>query len=142
MAAIKQHISKGQLVALLFSQVGLAASQTNVQLKLVEAGANVLANDEYVMPWDGEVVGISWTLSAAGSAGNLSIGVSRNGTEDADTTQAVTTAQRGSKPIGRGKMPFVTGDQIGVEITTDGSWNGTASDLAVVVWALVYLEKV
>jgi len=140
---IEGIISKGQLLALTFVQDNVAASQTDVQLNVCEvASAATLAIDETVMPWAGEVVGISYTLSAAGSAGALSVGASVNGTEDADTTIAITTAQRGSLKVPRGKARFVAGDRIGAEITTDGSWNGTSSDLAVTVFVLVQMEGI
>lgn len=135
--------AKGQLVALTFMQDAVAASQTDVQLLIAEvAAAAANAIDEYVMPWDGEVVGISWMLSAAGTAGVFTIGATKNGTEDADTTQTVGTAQRGNARIPRGAMPFVRGDRLGAEITTDGSWDGTSADLAVTLWVLLSLEGV
>lgn len=64
-----------------FQDVDVAASQTDVQLIL--AGAN----DGVVMPKAGHVIGMLWTLSAAASAGTLTIGVSIDGTEKTNTTQ-------------------------------------------------------
>jgi len=83
-----------------------------------------------------------FSLSAAGSAGSLTVGASVNGTEDADTTQTISTAARGYARIPRGKVTFTAGQYIGVEITTNASWNGTSSDLAVDVYALMYLEGI
>lgn len=136
---IERITSKGQLVPLLFTQDAVAASQSDAQLKIIETGATsgTLANDEYPMPFKGEVVGISWTLSAAATAGSLTIGVTNGGTEDADTTQTVTTATRGTAAFKRGKMVFAAGDPLGVEITTSAGWDATTADLAVVVYALV-----
>ena len=37
---------------------------------------------------------------------------------------------------------IAAGDELGAEITTDGSWDGTSSDLVVSVWALLYLDGV
>lgn len=135
--------SKGQLVAMTFMQDNVAASQTDVQLPIAEvAAAAANAIDEYVLPWDGEVVGISWSLSAAGTAGVFTIGATKNGTEDTDTTQTVGTAQRGNARVARDKMPCVRGDRLGVEITTDASWDGVTADLAVTLWVLVALEGI
>lgn len=143
MPVIKSNISKGQLIKFSFSQDDVAASQTDVQLYRIEvASAALLAVSEYNMPWAGEVVGIGWSLSAAGSAGTLSIGVTVNGTEDTDTTQSVTTDARGYDSFPRGKVTFTAGQYLGVEITTNSAWNGTSSDLAVDVYALVYLEGI
>lgn len=143
MPVIKPNISKGQLVRLSFTQDNVAANQSDVQLYRYEvAAAALLAVDEYEMPWAGEVVGIGWSLSAAGSAGTLAIGVTVNGTEDTDTTQSVTTAARGYDSFPRGAVTFTAGQYLGVEITTSAAWNGTSSDLAVDVYAIVYLEGI
>lgn len=141
MTQITLDTSKGQLVPLVFGQDAVAASQTNVQLP-VAIGEGSQAVDGYEVPWSGEVVGVSYTLSAAGSAGVFTIGATINGTEDADSTVTVGTNAAGYTRIPRGLVRFVAGDSIGAEITTDGSWNGTTADLSVTVWALVYLEGV
>lgn len=143
MPVIKPNISKGQLVKLSFHQDDVAASQTDVQMVRIEVASGAQnAVAEYNMPWAGEVVGIGWSLSAAGSAGTLAIGVTVNGTEDADTTQSVTTAARGHDSFPRGAVTFTAGQYLGVEITTNSAWNGTSSDLAVDVYAIVYLEGI
>lgn len=136
---IERKISKGQLVPLVFVQSQLAASQTNVQLTLQDSAVAV---DGIAMPFAGEVVAMSYDLSAAGSAGSLTIGATLGGTETAATTQTVTTAATGTKVFPRGTMPFVAGNKLGVEITSDGTWNGTTSDLAVVLWVLMNLEGI
>lgn len=140
---IDRSIAKGQLVPLVFMQDNLAASQTDVQLEIAQvasAASNVI--DEYVMPFAGEIIGISWTLSAAGSAGALGIGPTLAGTEKTALTQAITTAQRGSAIVPRETIPFDANARVGAEITTDGSWNGTSSDLAVVIWVLLYIDGI
>jgi hypothetical protein len=143
MPVIKPNISKGQLVKLSFHQDDVAASQSDVQMVRLEVASGAQnAVAEYNMAWAGEVVGIAWSLSAAGSAGTLAIGVTVNGTEDTDTTQSVTTAARGYDAFPRGAVTFTAGQYIGVEITTNSAWNGTSSDLAVDVYALVYLEGI
>jgi hypothetical protein len=112
-----------------FVDEDVAASQTNVQLIIAGGGANA----GIVMPKSGHVIGMLWTLDAAASAGSLTIGVTIDGTEDADTVQTVTTAAEGYPTwmISDDAPAFAAGEQIGVEITSDGSWNGTSSDLAV-----------
>lgn len=142
MGTIIRNTSKGQLVPLYFGQDAVAASQTNVELPIVIGEASQAVTTGYEMPWDGEVVGVSFTLSAAGSAGTLTVGASINGTEDADTTITITTAAAGYQRVPRGNAKFSAGDNIGAEITSDGSWNGTTSDLAVTVWVLLQLEGI
>lgn len=143
MTAIKNVISKGQLVALNFAQDALAASQTDAQLNRFEvASGATLAVESAYMPFPGEVVAIGWDMSAAGTAGTLTVGATIDGTEDADTTQTITTAQRGYARIPRGKAAFVAGKYLGVEITTSSGWGTTGADLVVTLYVLQYLEGV
>lgn len=139
----RQLIDPVKLVALNFMQDNVAASQSNVQLNVAEvASAATLAVDGITMPWAGTIVGISYNLSAAATAGTLTIGATVNGTEGADPTLSVTTGTSGSDTAARGVQTFAAGDRIGAEITTDGSWDGTSSDLVATVWCLVELSGV
>lgn len=140
-------IAKGQLVPLLFMHEAIAAGQTDAQLKIAEladpsTGEATTAIDEYVMPFDGAIVAISAELSAAASAGSLTIGPTVDGTEKTDLQVSVTTETEKYKVVPREKIRFRAGDRIGCEITTDGSWNGTTADLGVVVWVLLHLESI
>ncbi len=131
------------IVPLKFMQDNLAASQTNIQLNIAEvASAATIAVEGYAMPWNGTIVGISYVLSAAASAGTLTIGPTIAGTESPDPTLSVTTGVAGSDTAMRGTAPFAAGDVIGAEITTDGSWNGTSSDLGVIVWVMLEVSGI
>jgi len=116
-----------------FTDENVAASQTDAQLVLL-AGL-----DGVVMPKAGYVIGMTGSLSAAATAGSLTVGVSIDGTEDSDTTQTVTTGQEinATFKVDDG-IRFTAGQQIGVEITTssDPAWDGTTADLAVWVWVV------
>lgn len=142
---IERTISKGQLVGLVFGQADVAASQTDVQLSVAavdNASDDQLAVDGYVMPFEGEIVGISARLSAAATAGTLTIGPTVNGTEKTDPTLSITTEQSARDTATRGTAAFAAGDLIGAEITTGGTWDGTSADLSVVVWVLLHLEGI
>lgn len=141
---IEGIIAKGNLVPLVFHQNAVAASQTDVQLKLVETAATSsdTDNDEYVMPFDGEIVAISAELSAAATAGTLTIGPTVDGTEKTDPTLSITTATEAWDTCLRDTVPFLAGDRIGAEITTGATWDATTADLAVVVWVLLSLEGI
>jgi hypothetical protein len=141
MTTITPTTSTGQLVPLIFAQDAVAASQTNVQL-VVPGETTTPLVEGYEMPWAGEVVGISYTLNAAGTAGVFTIGATINGTEDSDSTITVGTTAASYKRVPRGKMKFAASDSIGAEITTDGSWDGTTSDLGVIVWVLLYVDGI
>ena len=141
MTLITLDTSKGQLVPFVFGQDAVAATQTNVQLPAVgpEEGGTV---DGYTIPFPFEVVAVSATLTAAGSAGSLTVGASFDGTEDADTTLTITTGTDLYQTIKRGSAIGAAGDRLGCELTADGSWNGTTADLLVTIWCLIYLEGI
>ena len=141
MTMITRSTSRGQLVPLIFAQDAVAASQTNVKL-VVPGETTTPLVEGYEMPFPGEVVALSYTLNAAGTAGVFTIGATLNGTEDTDTTVTVGTNAASYTVIPRGKMVFNASDSIGAEITTDGSWDGTTSDVSVVLWVLLYLDGI
>lgn len=132
---------KYQVVAYVFGQDAVAASQTDVQLNTSISEASEV-NDGYTTCWDGYIIGTAFNLSAAGTAGVFTIGATVNGTEDADTTITVGTDPHNYKRVSRGAAAFVAGDRIGCEITTNGSWDGTSADLIAVVYTLQKLEGI
>lgn len=136
-------IARGQLVKLVFAQDNVAASQTDVQLNIQEvASAAALAITGYTMPFKGCIVAIAYDLSAAGTAGVFTVGPTVGGTEKTTLTKTVGTTTQGRGVVARDSIPFAAGDVIGAEITTDGSWDGTTSDLAVTVWVLLDIEGI
>ena len=127
----------------MFMQDAVAADQTNAQLSIAENAATAIhLVDGLTMPFAGEVVAVTADLDAAAGAGSLTVGATVGGTEDADTTITITTAVTSSLVVPRGKATFVAGDIIGAEITTDSGWDGTASDLAVQIWVVLYVEGI
>lgn len=143
MPQIERIISRGQLVPLTFMQDAVAASQTNVQLPIAEVTAGAgNAIDGYVMPFAGEIVAVSAILSAAATAGTLTVGATIAGTEAADPTLSITTATTASDTCPRGTAQFAAGATIGAEITSGGTWDGTTADLGVTVWVLLYVDGI
>lgn len=131
------------VVPLSFFQDNMAASQTDVQLPVLEvtgAAGNVV--DGYVMPFAGCIIGISYDTSAAATAGVMTIGPTINGTEQADPTLSVTTGTNGYDKASREAAPFTAGQRIGAEITTTSVWDATTADLAVNVWVLLEISGV
>lgn len=140
---IDRVIAKGQLVQLTFMQDAVAASQTDVQLPIAEVNAAAgNAIDGYVMPFAGEIVGVSYKLSAAGTTGTFTIGPTIGGTEQAGLTVTVGTTTSGRATVARDTYKFVAGADIGAEITTGGTWDGVTADLGVSVWVLLYLDGI
>lgn len=141
---IDRTLSKGQIVVAQFLQDDVAANQANVQLGVSQDddAASNQSIDGVIVPFAGEILGISWKLSAAGSAGTLTVGPTINGTEVAALTQTITTAASGYARVPRGTAQFAAGAEIGAEITSDGSWNGTSSDLGVWVHYQLTLDGI
>lgn len=127
-----------QPIRLVFQQDGVVNDQTDVQLNVTEvtsAAANAVQG--YVMPFAGTIVGVSADLSAAASAGQLTVGATIDGTEDSSTTLTVTDDTNSYTTVERGVSTFSAGAVIGCEITTSNTWDGTTSDLVATVWVLV-----
>lgn len=143
MPQIERIIARGQLVPLVFMQDAVAASQTDVQLPIAEvnagAGNGIVG---YIMPFDGEIVSVTYGLTAAGTTGAFTIGPTVGGTERTALTQTVGTTTSGRAKVARGTLPFSAGNEIGAEITTGGTWDGTTADLCVVVWVLLYVDGI
>jgi hypothetical protein len=143
MAQFEQIAARGQIVPLLFVQDNVAASQTDVQLNIQEvASAAALLVDGLSMPWAGSIVGISVDLSSAASAGQLTVGATLDGVEQAASTQTITTASAATAVIPQESIRFAAGAKLGVEITTNAGWNATTADLAVVVYVLLDCQQV
>ena len=125
------------IVPFVFGQDALAANQTDVQLPVVMGEASQAVSG-YTMPYAGEVLKVVSDLSAAASAGTMTVGATFDGTEDTDTTVTITTETTKTGSPTRNTATFAAGAVLGVEITTDGSWNGTTADLAVTVYVALY----
>lgn len=141
---IERIISRGQLVTYCFEQDAVAASQSAVAIPINENGATTgtTASIGFVVPWPGMILGVGVTLSAAGSAGALSVAPTVDTTADTDGTVSITTEAAKSTKVARGLIPFAAGAVLGAKLTTDGSWNGTTSDLSVVLYVILDLEGV
>lgn len=141
MTQITLDTSKGQLVPYVFGQDALAASQTDVQLPASIAEASQVV-DGYTMPFPGEVVAIAWSTDTAVTAGQLTIGATIGGTEDADTTVTITGGTGGRLAVPRGKCPVAAGARLGCEITTNSGFLPVTADLVATIYVLHYLEGI
>ena len=135
---IENIMSAWQLIPLYFSQAAVAASQTNVQLYTSEVATPlVLLNTGYMIPWEGKILAISATLDTAATAGSLTVGPTIGGTEASDPTLSFATETELSDTAPRDDAVFPANSVIGAEITSSATWNGTTSDLSVIVWVAV-----
>jgi hypothetical protein len=127
------------LVTSRFARHTVAASLNASPLNVIDtnatSGALNVTGD--VMPFGGAIVGIGAALSAAASAGSLTLDVTINGTVTGFQL-VLTTSANGStiKEYGQPGFRFNAGDTIGVKITTTAGWNGTTSDLLATVFVI------
>lgn len=141
---LERITAKGQMVALTFMQDAVAASQTDVDLPIVETGATSgdTAVKAYEAPYSFDIVAMSYTLSAAATAGVLTINPTVAGTVDTGLNLSVTTAAAGYTTASGGAVSGKAGDAIGVQIDTNAAWNATTADLAVTLFVIFYLDNV
>lgn len=139
---ITNELGKYQLIPLLFAQDAVAASQTAAALKTTDANNSTALNVYYTMPFAGELIGVSANLDTAGTAGTLTVNPNIEGTAVADPASAITTLAYGSDTCRRGTNVFAKNALIGCKITTSADWNGTTSDLQVIVWVLLKIAGI
>ncbi|GEM_PF-725664 len=117
-----------------FARAQVAASLTASPLNVIEsrAASGTLNVQGVVMPFAGSLVSATANLSAAASAGSLTLDVTINGVLSG--FQVVLTVSASGYTIrDYGTVRFNAGDQLGVKITTSAAWNGTTSDLLAMV---------
>jgi len=134
---ITREFSKYQIIPVTFGQANVAASQTDVQLKDATNGV-----EGVTMAFPGLIVGLTVDLSAASTGGQLTVGVTINGTEVAATTQTITTATAVRAIFDRDAVQFAAGDKLGVEITTNAGWTPETAELAVTVLAALAVSGI
>lgn len=134
---ITREFAKYQVVPVTFFQANVAASQSAVALK--EATNQ---NTGITMPFAGQIVAVTATLSSAATAGTLTASATVGGTVDADTACAITTETSKVTAVPRDKTAFAAGDLVGVKITTTAGWDGTTADLTVTVFVALAVEGI
>ncbi len=146
---IDNVIAKGQLVPLVFMQSDVAASQSAAALAVAEVrDAAATADDQnaaggYVMPFPGQVVGVSVRSSAARTAGTLTVDGQVDGTAVGLTAVLnATNTQSKASLQPRETDRFAAGAVISAQITTDGSWAPVTADIVVVVWVLLEISGI
>lgn len=116
----------GMMVALQFSHPNVAASQTDLEIYRGSGGDTALLRT--VAPFPGSVVGLAVRVENARTAGTLTVEWAKAGVGqtlavviDDDPTQKGYSVQLPQTET------FVAGDELGVVITTDGSWAAGAT---------------
>jgi len=112
-----------------FRQDNVAANQSGVALTY--QGIDATAPTSAVAPRAGKIVGMSWLLSAAITAGVATIKATVGGTASGDAESLVSTATTAAVVDQSTEISFAEGDKLGVKVTTDGSASPTTSELSV-----------
>jgi len=141
---INNVLAKHQLVPLMFMQDAVADAQSAVALYSAQVhGAVALSTIGYVMPFAGEVVGVSIGLDLAGTQGSLTVVPTIDTVVCTDLSAAIaTSAVKASDDCKRGSNPFAKNALIGAKVTTAGSWDGTTADLTVTVWVILSISGI
>lgn len=140
---IEDIAAKGQLVQIVYAQHDVANSQTDVALNVQEtANGQHLQVTGVSMPFSGQIVGISVDLSGAATTGTLTVSPTVDGVIVSGATQTITTQQAAHAKFERYAHKIDAGSKLGVKISTNGGWDGHASDLFVVVYVLVQMTGI
>lgn len=132
--------SRGQMLQLVYSAKNIAHNMTDQQLHTANTEVEVFG---YTAPWRGRVAAIAYALNGAISAGTVTVGFSKNTTEDADTTLTLAAgAMRGFYRVPRWKTKFEAGDLIGAQYTTSGDFSGNSTDLLVSVYVVYDIGEI
>lgn len=137
-------IAQGQAVQYLFySEGGVAAGLTDVGLRtLVTTATNPFDIFIYEMPFDFEVIAIWGRLSAAATAGTLTISPFIAGVRQTDPELIIEIEDALSDRAPRGGTLGGIGSGLQAGVTTSADWNGTSSDLLVGIICLLHLEGI
>jgi hypothetical protein len=136
---IQRITSKGQLVPLAFAQLNVAANQVAVALEACGLAGGATS---YVSPFYYEIVGVSFSLSVAGTTGAFTIDPTIGGVANTSGRVTVGTSTGNYVRVPREKIRGTAGDKIGVKITTAAGWDGITGDLMATVWVLIHLDGV
>lgn len=112
-----------------FRQDNVAASQSGVALKVNAVDAN--APTGVVAARAGKIIGMTWQLSAAITAGVATLQATIGGTGTGDAESIVSAATTAAVADQSSEIAFAEGAVLGVKITTDGSASPTTSELYV-----------
>lgn len=127
------------LVALHFAYVDMPAGATT-DLYPVDGAGGLGANPTIPMPWGGHVVGMSYRMTDAATAGTFNLRATVNGSNVWAPFGAIASPASGSASQALGTDTFAAGDTIGVHCVTSAGYLPTTRDFAVIVWvALNYL---
>lgn len=136
--------STKQLVPITFNYFDLPANVTNGTIPILStpAAAGTLQNFEFAMPWPGSVVGVTGRLSAAPSAGTLTLQPRINGSLTPFTAQKHVNSSdirsfAATQPAQQASNGFAAGDNVGLSYTSTSDLSATTIDMTFQVWVLL-----
>ncbi len=133
-----------QLVAIPFSLVNIPANATT-ELQLWGDTALGLATPRIGIPYPAAIVGMSYRLSAAPTAGGATALRLQATVAGASVWTAHTLAGSGAAASGESSQSVTAdeislGQQLGVQVVTSSTYAPTTADLAVVLWVAVKFD--
>lgn len=132
-----QRLISHQLVPLAFVFIDIPANATTA----LNPSDNALAIsvNRITMPWGGSVVGMSYRLTDAPTAGTITIRATVNGSNVWSPFGALGSAgaASGATSQGVGTDNFSAGDTLGVEVVTTAGYLPTTRDIHAILWAAV-----
>lgn len=126
LAEVAFRIRYGMLVSMQFSYPNIPASQTNLEIYRGSGADTALLRT--VAPFDGSIIGITARTENARTAGSLDAHPSVGGAAGAlSAIIDVTNTQRHYAVQLPQVETFSAGDELGVMVTTDGTWAAGAT---------------
>lgn len=112
---------------------------TNVPDGTGNAFAVEATSPDYVMPWAGDVIGISVRSNADYTNGILTFNPTIDGTGNtALGTTMSDLVQQNYASVVQGTIPFAAGARLGVAWTKSGTVAPTTTDVAITLWVILH----
>jgi len=118
--------------------ITLFFTATNIPDAAGTAVAIEAASTEYIMPWEGAVVGMGVVSNTDLTGGTLTFNPTINGT--ADTSLGATlsdTVQQLAARVEADKVPFTVNQRLGVKWTKTGTVAPLTCDVTIVLYVLI-----
>lgn len=133
-----------QLIPLTFANASIPANATTQMLPTDAAIGTLGGSPRILIPWDADIVGVSYRMSAAPAAGTINFQVTVGGSNvwspfgALDNTMAL--ADTATQLPRVDQVSAETG--IGMQMVTSAAYTPTTRNVVVTLWVLVYYQAV
>ena len=135
--AVGTYLLSGQLVPLDFVLLNVPAGATT-QMQPSDV-ALAIGTPRLRIPWAGSIVGMSYRLSGAITAGTLNFQATVGGSNVWSPWGALTTAasQHDATSQAPGTDTYTTSDALGIQVVTSGAFTPITMDIHAILWIVV-----